>query len=101
MKRVSITIFIILLILANSAFAGNVFGTVSHAKNKKPAAHALVKFILNKKEVARTVTGDDGKYFVRNISAGTYTVKISYKKVTKEFRNVVIGPSGGTFNFKI
>lgn len=101
MKRVSITIFIILLILANSAFAGSVYGTVSFAKNKKPVAHAFVIFTLSKKVVARTTTGDDGKYFVRNISAGTYTVKISYKKVTKEFRNIVVGSSGGTFNFKI
>lgn len=101
MKRLSITILIMLLILARAAFGGNVYGTVSHAKNKKPAAHALVMFILNKKEVARTSTGDDGKYFVRNISKGTYTVKILHKKVTKEFPNIVIGPSGGNFNFKI
>jgi hypothetical protein len=51
--------------------------------------------------VARTTTGNDGKYFIRNISEGTYTVKISYKNVDKEFPNVVISRSGGAFNFKI
>ncbi len=101
MKRLTLTFLIILSILANAAFAGSVYGTVSFAKNKKPVVNALVIFTLNKKEVARTTTGNDGKYFIRNLSEGTYTVKISHKNVTKVFPNVVVGKSGGTFNFKL
>jgi len=101
MKRLTIVVFITLLILANSAFAANVEGTISHTGTKKPVAYAMIIFILNDKEVARKITGDDGFYYIRNISEGTYTVKILYREVTKEFSDRVVGPSDNTFNFKI
>jgi len=89
------------LILANSAFAANVEGTVSHADTGEPVAYALVIFVLDDNEVARKITGDDGYYFIRNISEGTYTVRILYREETREFSDIVVGPSGGTFNFEI
>jgi len=101
MKRLSVMIFIAILFFATSAMAANIDGTVYFKNTKKPVAHALVIFILNDKEVARKITGDDGYYFIRNISEGTYTVKISYKEMTKVFHDIFIGPSGGTFNFEI
>ncbi len=101
MKRLFKVIFITLLIHANFAFAANVEGIVSHADTKEPVAYALVIFILNDKEVARKITGDDGYYFIRNISKGTYTIRILYKEAKKEFSNIVVGSSGGTFNFEI
>ena len=101
MKHLSVFVFVILFIHVNVALAENIYGTVSFARTGQPVAHALVKFILNDEVVARTFTGDDGKYFIRNISEETYTVIIIYEEVPTEFPNTVVGPSGGRIDFEI
>lgn len=101
MKHLSVFVFVILFIYVNVALAQNIYGTVSFARTKQPVAHALVKFILNDEVVARTFTGDDGNYFIRNISEEIYTVIIIYEEVTTEFPNTVVGSSGGSIDFEI
>lgn len=101
MKHLVVLILPFLLILANDALSATVEGTVSHTDNNEPVAYALVIFLSNGTEAARTITGDDGYYFLNSISEGTYTVRVSHDNTVKEFPDVVIGPAGGTFDFQI
>jgi len=91
---------VISLIFANYAFSAPVEGTVSRADNNQPVAHALVLFLSNGAEAGRTMTGDDGYFYHNNIPDGTYTIKIVYDQIVKEFPNVVV-PHGGRIDLKI
>lgn len=100
MRCVSIILFVISLVFANYALCAEVEGTVARADNNQPVAHALVLFLSNGAEAGRTMTGDDGYFYHGNIPDGTYTIKIVYGDLVREFPNVVV-PHGGRIDLKI
>jgi hypothetical protein len=100
MKHLSIVI-IAILILPNMIFALSFEGRITRKDTNEPATQALIVFSSNGIEKARTVTGDDGLYFIPNIPEGTYVVKISYRGVNREYLNVVVGLSARMHDFEI
>ena len=87
---------VLLLMFSTVSFAGSISGTIT--KDSRPAAHVIVIFQQNGREVARAITGDDGFYFVRDLQRGTYTVRILHEHGV-ETRSVDIDSSGANFNF--
>jgi hypothetical protein len=100
MKCVSIILFVISLMFANYAFSAEVEGSVASADNNQPIAHALILFITNGAEAGRTMTGDDGYFYHGSIPDGTYTIRIVYGQMVRDFPNVVI-PHGGRLDLRI
>lgn len=100
MRCVSTILFVISLVFSNYAFSAPVEGSVVRSDNSQPIAHALVLFVANGAEAGRTMTGDDGYFYHGNIPDGTYTIKIVYGDLVKEFPNVVV-PHGGRIDLKI
>lgn len=76
-QRFAVLTLALLLLTAGSLAAASVRGTVASGANHQPVGRALVVFMRGDQEVARTSTGDDGKFFLGNVAPGTYTVKIS------------------------
>ena len=93
-------LFVISLMFANYAFSAEVEGSVARADNNAPVAHALVLFLSNGTEAGRTMTDDSGYFYHGNIPDGTYTIKIVYGDLVREFPNVVI-PHDGRLDLKI
>ena len=80
--------------------AGRVTGTVTDATTGKPVSYATVS-VLNadtKSPVNGGVCGDDGKFVLPGIPAGTYTVAISFLGYQNEERTGVVVPASGVAN---
>ena len=82
MKRLFVFLVTILSI-SNLAIATGVQGKVTH--NGAAATKALIIFSSNSVERARAITGDDGLYYVPNLPDGTYSVKVVYRELTKDY----------------
>jgi hypothetical protein len=91
MKRLFI-VGLTILLLPNTTFATASFTAhIAESGTKKPATQALIVFIsADGVEKARTITGDDGLCFIRDIPDGTYLVKISYRGRNKEYPGFVV-----------
>jgi hypothetical protein len=100
MKRLLIVIAAI-LILCDITFAISLEGQITLTGTNQPATRALIVFSSNGVEKARTITGDDGRYSIRDIPDGTYDVKILYRdKKPAEYPGIVVGPAK-SYDFKI
>lgn len=88
------------LLFSDPAFCANAYGKVINQSNNA-VAYAIVSFTQNGNEVARSITGNDGRFFIRNIPNGTYVVKIISGNQTHERPNIVVGNSNNNFEFKI
>ena len=77
--------------------AGRLNGTVTDAASGKPVSYATVAVLdaATGKVVNGGVCGDDGKFVLSGIPAGTYTVQISFIGYKNEERTGVV-VSGGT-----
>jgi hypothetical protein len=100
MKKLLIALMLVLFI-PSIIFAASLEGRITRNGTSVPATQALVVFTLDGVEKARTITGDDGLYFIRNIPQGTYQVRISYRDLNKEYSGVVVGQNPQTYNFGI
>jgi hypothetical protein len=96
MKRLFVFLVTILSI-SDLAIAAGVQGKVTH--NGAAATKALIIFSSNSVEKARAITGDDGLYYVPNLPDGTYSVKVVYRELTKDYP--VINVRGGKYDFEI
>jgi len=76
-QRITVSSLVLLLLTAGALAAASVTGTVVSATDHQPVGRVLVVFVQGGKEMARTSTGDDGKFFLGHVAAGTYTVKLS------------------------
>jgi Carboxypeptidase regulatory-like domain len=94
-------VLLVMLIIPNMTFAVSVQGRITQKGTNNPATRALIVFILNGAEKARTITGDDGIYFIRDIPEGAYVVKISYRGVDRQYSGIVVGPVASTRDFGI
>ena len=82
------------------AAAGRVTGTVTDAATGKPVSYATVA-VLNAatgSPVNGGVCGDDGKFVLPGIPAGTYTVQVSFLGYKNESRTGVVVPPNGVVN---
>jgi hypothetical protein len=100
MKQLLAILIAALLSLAfsDTSYAQNVSGTI--LQNNRPAPHVLVIFSRDNIEVARSITGNDGYYYIRNLPKGSYQVKIDYQGGTKT-DSVTVGDGGGKFDFSL
>ncbi|MBH8560048.1 TonB-dependent receptor domain-containing protein [Hymenobacter negativus] len=81
---------------APRAATGRVSGTVTDATTGKPVSYATVAVLdAAGNPVNGGVAGDDGKFVLAGIPAGTYTVQISFLGYKNEDRAGVVVPAGG------
>ena len=82
------------------AATGRVTGTVTDAATGKPVSYATVAVLETGtgKVVNGGVCGDDGKFVLPGIPAGTYTVQVSFLGYKNEERPGVAVPAGGMLN---
>ncbi|WP_210520042.1 TonB-dependent receptor domain-containing protein [Hymenobacter terricola] len=85
---------------APRAAAGRITGTVTDAANGKPVSYATVSVIdpATNSSVNGGVCGDDGKFVLPGIPAGTYTVQVSFLGYKNEDRTGVVVPANGVVN---
>ena len=84
---------------APRAAAGRVSGTVTDATTGKPVSYATVAVLdAAGSPVNGGVAGDDGKFVLAGIPAGTYTVQISFLGYKNEDRPGVAVPAGGVIS---
>ncbi|GAB2854900.1 TonB-dependent receptor domain-containing protein [Hymenobacter ruber] len=84
---------------APRAAAGRVSGTVTDATTGKPVSYATVAVLdAAGNPVNGGVAGDDGKFVLAGIPAGTYTVQISFLGYKNEDRAGVVVPAGGVIS---
>ena len=75
--------------------AGRITGTVTDAATNKPVSYASVAVLdAANKPVSGGVAGDDGKFVLAGIPAGTYTVQISFLSYTNITRAGVTVTAG-------
>jgi len=81
-----------------SRTAGRLSGTVTDAANGKPVSYATVNVInpTTNSPVNGGVCGDDGKFVLPGIPAGTYRVEISFLGYQTQSRTVTVPATGGT-----
>jgi hypothetical protein len=96
MKRLLVFLVTILSISVLTIAAG-VQGKVMH--NGAAATKALIIFSSNNVERARAITGDDGLYYVPNLPDGTYSVKVIYRDLTRDYSAIDI--RGGKYDCEI
>ncbi|WP_201985939.1 TonB-dependent receptor domain-containing protein, partial [Hymenobacter rubidus] len=79
------------------AATGRVTGTVTDAATGKPVSYATVAVIdpASGSPVNGGVCGDDGKFVLPGIPAGTYKVQVSFLGYKNEERTGVVVPAGG------
>ncbi|RZK34737.1 MAG: TonB-dependent receptor, partial [Hymenobacter sp.] len=76
---------------------GRITGTVTEAATGKPVSYATVSVLDGAgKAINGGVAGDDGKFVLPGIPAGTYTVQITFLGFKDETRPGVVVPAGGT-----
>ncbi|MDO7847822.1 TonB-dependent receptor [Hymenobacter sp. M29] len=80
--------------------AGRVSGTVTDAATGKPVSYATVSVLdaTTRNPINGGVCGDDGKFVLAGIPAGTYTVEVSFLGYKNQERTGVVVPSGGVVN---
>jgi outer membrane receptor protein involved in Fe transport len=80
---------------APRAAAGRITGTVTDAATGKPVSYATVAVLdAAGKSVNGGVCGDDGKFVLPGIPAGTYTVQVSFVGYKNEERPGVVVTAG-------
>ncbi|WP_345052295.1 TonB-dependent receptor domain-containing protein [Hymenobacter glaciei] len=83
------------LTTAPRAAAGRITGTVTDAATNKPVSYASVAVLdADNKPVNGGVAGDDGKFVLAGIPAGTYTVQVSFLGYTNITRTGVVVTAG-------
>jgi hypothetical protein len=94
-------VFVAFFILAFAGAAGAqaVRGTVHVASGNAPAAYAIVVFSQGGAEKARAITDANGFYYVRNLPAGAYDVKV-LRQNRERTSQVQVPSAGGTFDFR-
>ncbi|RYY08385.1 MAG: TonB-dependent receptor, partial [Cytophagaceae bacterium] len=76
--------------------AGRITGTVTEAATGKPISYATVSVLdAAGKAINGGVAGDDGRFILPGIPAGTYTVQITFLGFKDETRPGVVVPAGG------
>ena len=75
-------------------------GVVTTPPYGRPLASVWVIISQNDKEKGRSLTGDDGTYYISNLSAGTYNVMV-YGKRGKLSAEQVNLPGDSTHNIRI
>jgi outer membrane receptor protein involved in Fe transport len=76
---------------------GRITGTVTEAATGKPVSYATVSILdASGKAINGGVAGDDGKFVLPGIPAGTYTVQITFLGFKDETRPGVVVEPGGT-----
>ena len=77
--------------------AGRLSGTITDAANGKPVSYATVNVIdpATNSPVNGGVAGDDGKFVLPGIPAGTYRVEVSFLGYANQVRTVTIPAAGG------
>lgn len=74
-------------------------GTVTH-RGGTPASSVWILVEQQNDVVGKFLTGDDGKYFVRGLEGGTYTLSVKRKGETL-FHATVVVKSNRVFDVKI
>ena len=81
---------------AARAATGRITGTVTEAGSGKPVSYATVAVLDGAGKVVNGgVAGDDGKFILAGIPAGTYTVQVSFIGYKNEERTGVVVAAGG------
>lgn len=85
MYRIFLTVFF--LLFSSGLFAGNLKGRITDATTGEPVTGAT---IVMEKNVFSDISSLDGSYYIKNIPAGTYSVKVSYVSFKTFLQTVTI-----------
>ena len=69
-------------------------------KSGKPVSSVWVVVSQGGRDRGRSLTGDDGKFYISNLDNGTYDIVVM-KGSTRLFKAEVTLPKGSTFNIKL
>ncbi|WP_198172604.1 outer membrane beta-barrel family protein [Hymenobacter ginkgonis] len=77
--------------------SGRLTGTVTDAATGKPVSYATVNVInpATNSPVNGGVCGDDGKFALPGLPAGTYRIEVSFLGYQTQVRNGIVIPAGG------
>jgi hypothetical protein len=79
---------------------GNYITGVVTSPSRRPLASVWVIVSQNDQEKGRSLTGDDGTYYISNLSAGTYNLMVYGKKGKLSAEQVNL-PGDSTHNISI
>ena len=99
-KYICYIYLLLLLLFSDTAFCIDTYGKIINNLNN-PVAYAIVSFTQNGKEVARSITGNDGLFYIRNLPIGTYIVIIISGKNKYEKPDIKVKNSSKMFEFII
>lgn len=85
--------------VASSAQAGRITGTVK-SPSGAPVISAWVIVSQNGVEKGKSLTGDDGKYYISNLGDGTYQVVV-VKSNRQLYRAEVNLPADGNYDIQV
>lgn len=91
---------IIFLLLSNQLLAGSLKGKVVDSRTNEPLVGASVTVKINDKKIG-TLTDLEGKYEIKNISAGTYEIHCSYTGYKKAEHKITVTQDKITFNISL
>lgn len=92
----------IILNLQLGAQTGNLSGTITDASTKEPVSFAHITIQSSGKTILTTVCDLEGKYLIKDLSAGTYSVSFEYIRYDETQRQVqVFSDSTTTLNIDL
>ena len=90
------------LVLTSITFAADFKVRITRGDRTKPATKAVIVFLsTDGLQQARSITGDHGLTSIRDLPAGTYLVRISYRHINKEYPTVLVRPDTLGYHFDI
>lgn len=97
----TLSLLLLMCLTAAPAWTAPVKGKVVSATDHEPVVRALVLFLHDGTEMARTSTANDGKFYIRDLDPGTYTVEISRGDKEKEFPGTRVRDSDNRLRFEL
>lgn len=94
-------LFVLLFIASTSAFSQNpdVRGTIIFSEERLPFPGVTVELFKNDEVFAKTQTDFDGKYYFKNVPAGTYNLRLTNSGVRdKVIRDFIVNKEENNSN---
>jgi len=103
-KFILLLVFTGLVVLTANFLQGaqesRIAGVITNANGRPAASVWVMLYDRNEKQVGRSLTGDDGRYYIGYLKPGTYTLKVKKRDNVLEQRSVRI-PGDESTNIRL